>query len=592
MISFVHPALIMMLGALLIPFLRGKTKALYMVILPVISLNNLLFIGDGSYFEVRFLDLPLTLLYMDKMSFVFGLIFHIITIAGAIYSLQNKDNVQHVFAFFYAGAVQGVIFAGDMLSLFLFWETLTVTAAVIIWCNRTKEARGAGFRYILVHAAGGLCLLLGIVLRVQTTGDLSFGEIGLFPEGHDLYLSSVLIFIGFGVNAAWPFLHAWVVDAYPAASPTGTIFLAAFTTKSAVYVLARAFPGTEALILIGAVMAVFTLFYAVIENNLRRILAYALINQVGFMMVAIGIGTPMALSGATAHAFSHILYKGLLFMSIGAVIHVTGKTKATDLGGLYHAMPWTFAFCCIGALAMSAPLTCGFVSKSLIVSAAAYAEKPVIWAILLFSSSGVFLVAGLKVIYFAFFGKKETSPLPQGEAPLNMRLAMAFIAFFCIAVGVFPDKLYNLLPYDVSDYHLYTGAHVVLQLQLLLFTGLAFMLFIRFKLYPAPINAINLDVDVFYRKAGRFFAWSMDKILNGLNNSFNQLIHIGAAKTAARFFANAPMHLALTLPISKDNKILLKKRFKAETSAIGLSIAMATLFLTAFIVLFIKITNT
>ncbi|WP_461210562.1 Na(+)/H(+) antiporter subunit D [Desulfocurvus sp. DL9XJH121] len=580
--SFVlHPAVIMILGALFVPFLRGNAKRLVMLALPLASLYNLCLIPNGAHCQIHFLGFDLMPVMMDRMSFLFGLIFHIVTAIGMVFAFQHEDNVQHVFALFYAGAVQGVVFAGDMLTLFLFWECLTVTAAVIIWSNRTEQARNAGFRYIMVHAAGGLCLLAGIVLRQRVHGTIEFGYIGLTD------LSSALIFIGFGVNAAWPGFHAWLTDAYPTASPTGTVFLSAFTTKSAVYVLARAFPGTELLIWIGAIMTAFPIFFAVIENDLRRVLSYSLVNQVGFMMVGIGIGTQLSINGTCAHAFAHILYKGLLFMSMGAVMHRTGKINATDLGGLYKSMPWTTLFCCIGAASISAfPLTSGFISKSMVVTASGEGHYVLVWFALIFASAGVFHHSGIKIPFFAFFG--HDAGWRVKEAPWNMLLAMGVAAFFCIGVGVYPKPLYNLLPYPV-DFVPYTAPHVLSQLQLLFFSALAFTLLMLSGLYPAEMRCVNLDADLLYRFGGRWFALAMDKILNSLNRIFDELFHKGACVALTNYFTAAPMRLTLmVLPLAGARRERVKRYFKAGMSPIGLSVAVATLYLFSFIIMTLK----
>jgi multicomponent Na+:H+ antiporter subunit D len=287
--------------------------------------------------------------------------------------------------------------------------------------------------------------------------------------------------------------------------------LSAFTTKTAVYVLARAFPGTEMLIWIGAAMAAFPIFYAVIENDLRRVLAYSLINQVGFMVVGIGIGTEMAINGAAAHAFTDILFKGLLFMSMGAVMYRTGKINATDLGGLYKTMPLTAIFCIIGAASISAfPLFSAFVSKTMVMSAVAHENYSWVWLILLFASAGVFHHAGIKIPFFAFFG--HDSGLRPKEAPLNMLIAMGIAAFLCIFIGTFPGPLYSILPYPV-EYEPYTTAHVVAQLQLLGFSALAFALLMLSGIYPAEKRAINIDADFIYRKSASAFNWFNEKVI-------------------------------------------------------------------------------
>lgn len=586
MINFVHPAALLIIGALFIPLLKGNLKRIYLIALPLLSLYNMTLIPEGTYFGLEYLGYEITPLRVDRMSFVFGLIFSIITVLGMTFAVNSDDDVQHAAGLAYAGGALGVTFAGDFLTLFLFWESLTVTASIIIWSHRTKESQAAGYRYVLVHALGGLILLAGIMLRAYETGDLAFNYVGL-EHGN---LSSLLIFLGFGVNAAWPGLHAWLVDAYPSASLTGTVFLSAYTTKSAVYVLARAFPGAEPLIWIGITMTAFPIFFAVIENDLRKVLSYSLINQVGFMMVGVGIGTEMAINGTCAHAFAHILYKGLLFMSMGAVMYRVGSARCTDLGGLYKSMPWTCIFCCIGAASISAfPLFSGFISKSIIVDEAGKAHLTIIWFLLMFASAGVFHHSGIKIPFFAFFGHDAGHRVK--EAPLNMRVAMFGASFLCIYLGVFPDHLYQLLPYPV-EYVPYTMAHVVSQSQLLFFSALAFTLLMLSGMYPAEIRSTNLDVDVIYRKAAAAFYKAMDVGMNGLNKGMSKIFVDGLTGAVCRFFVNAPLTLTMFLlsplfPMTGDGpdglKAGVKRAFKAGLAPVGTGVFMATVYLFAFI---------
>jgi multicomponent Na+:H+ antiporter subunit D len=492
MINALPPAAIFIIGALFIPFFKGKIKNVYLLLIPLVGFINLLNIPIGTHWVVSFLDYELVFGKVDKLSLFFAYAFHLISFIAILYAIHVKDDIQHVSAVFYAGAGLGVIFAGDLFSLFIFWEIMAVTATLLIWSRKTKKSYAAGMRYFLVHVFGGVCLLIGIIIYAFDTGSIEFGYIGLNGLG------SLLIFIGFGINCAWPFFHAWLPDAYPESTVTGTIFLGAFTTKCAVYALARGFPGTEALIWIGAIMTAFPIFYAVIENNLRRILSYSIINQVGFMVVGIGIGTELALNGAVAHAFANILFKSLLFMAMGAVLFRTGKINCTDLGGLYKSMPLTCIFCIVGNASISAlPLFAAFATKTLIMEAAAQEHLTIIWFMLLFASVGVLEHAGIKIPFFAFFS--HDSGIRTKEAPLNMLLAMGVTAFLCIGIGTVPSLFYKILPYPV-DYVPYTVSHVVAQLQLLFFAVLAFTLLIRSGIYPAEIRALNVDADWFYRK--------------------------------------------------------------------------------------------
>ena len=584
MISPVPPATIFIVGALLVPFVKGRWKTAYLLLIPVLGFLNLINIPEGTHWVVGFLDYDLIFGRVDRLSRLFAYIFHLISFIAILYAIHLKDDLQHVAGLLYAGSALGVVFAGDLFSFFVFWEMLTVASIFLIWSRRTRAALGAGYRYLLVHAAGGLCLLAGIVLYVNQTGSVAFEYIGL--NG----LASYLIFFGFGLNCAWPVLHVWLTDAYPEATITGTIFLSAFTTKCAVYALARAYPGTEALIWIGAIMTGFPIFFAVIENDLRRVLSYSLINQVGFMVCGIGIGTHLSINGAVSHAFNDILFKALLFMAMGAIMYRTGKINGTALGGLYKTMPLTCIFCMVGAASISAfPLFSGFVSKSMVMDAAAEGHMTIIWFILLFASAGVFHHAGIKIPYFAFFSH-DRGMRPR-EAPLNMLLAMGITAFLCVFIGSYPWPLYSLLPYQDVFYDPYTAPHVLGQTQLLFFSALAFSLLLLSGIYPAEQRCVNLDADWVYRKGGRLFYRILDKVFNGLNRASDRAFVGGLAGYLGRISRDGPTRAALLALLPawvmsgstgeklNQKKSVVRAALQTGTSPVGISAAVATAFL-------------
>ena len=580
--SFVPPAVIFILGSLLIPFLRGKAKSFYMLLIPVAGFYVMTHVPQGNIWIYNFWGYDLIMGRIDKLSTVFSYIFILMAFLGILFALKVKDDLQHVSGIIYAGATLGVVLAGDFLSLYLFWEIMAVSSTFLIIASRTKESREAGFRYILVHLIGGLFLLAGIVLYIQKTGTTAFDYVGLSG------IESYLIFIGIALNAAAIPLHAWLPDAYPMGTPTSTVFLSAFTTKSAVYLLIRTFPGTELLIWIGAFMVFIPIFYAVLENDIRRVLAYSLLNQIGFMLVGTGLGSELALNGAVAHAFCHILYKGLLFMAAGAVLYETGKIKCTEIGGLYKTMPWTCLFCIVGAASISAfPLFSGFVSKSMVVTATVDKGLILVYLVLQFASAGVFHHAGIKVPFFTFFG--HDSGIRAKDPSWNMMLAMGIAAFACVFIGVYPAPLYNLLPFPV-DYVPYTGAHVVGQLQLLMFGALAFALLILSGYYPPEIKSINLDVDWTYRKLGRGAYAILDNGLNAANRICEGVLMSGVRKSVS-FFQRAGSHIALFFFVNywlivgyRDKRLEIKKArlyndIAEGTLPIGISAAVTISFI-------------
>ncbi len=487
-----HPGLILILGGVLMVFMPGNMRRLTTIALPSLALLGFLSYPKDLILTINVFEYTLDPIRLDGLSWIFTLIFIIASFLTALYSLHSSNRTEQSTIAIYAGSAIGAVLAGDLLSLFIFWEISAISSSIIVWVGNQCYSQQAGMRYLLIHISSGLLLMLGSLLHYQQTNSLLFNAMSIDT------LPGLLIFLAFGIKCAFPLLHNWLQDAYPQASVVGTVALSAFTTKLAVYCLARAYAGTECLIWIGAIMTAFPIFFAVLENDLRKVLSYSLNNQLGFMVVGVGVGTELALNGTAAHAFSHILYKALLFMSMGAVLHRVGTVKASELGGLYKSMPWTTAFCIVGAMSISAfPLFSGFISKGIILYAVAEEGHWLIWLVLLFASAGVLDHSGIKVPFFSFFAHDQHHQVK--EAPLNMLLAMAITAAACVLIGVFPTLLYQWLPNEMN-FHPYTFDHIITQLQLLFFAALAFVVLFRNGWYPPEIKSVNLDFDWFYRK--------------------------------------------------------------------------------------------
>ncbi len=518
----IPPAAILILGGLILPLLSEPLRRLALLVLPLVTLYLVWQIPDGVALEARFLGYTLALVKGDALSRLFATVFAVMAFAGGLFALNQRRVVELAAALCYAGSAIGVTFAGDLLTVFVFWELMAIASTLVIW-SAGPSARGAGLRYAAIHLFGGVLLMAGVAGELASTGSMAFGALALDSAPRWLILA------GFLVNAGAPPLSAWLPDAYPESSWSGMVFLSAFTTKAAVYVLLRAFAGAELLIYVGLFMAFYGIIYAILENDMRRILAYSIVNQVGFMVTGIGIGTEMALNGAAAHAFAHIIYKALLLMSAGSVFYVTGKRKCTDLGGLFRTMPLTTVCGIVGALSISSfPLTSGFVTKSMISEAAGMQHLEVVWYLLAAASAGVFLHAGIKFPWFVFFQKD--SGLRPPEPPWNMRLAMIFFAVLCIGFGIWPQPLYAMLPFPV-EFVPYTASHVVFYLQLLLFSGLAFFLLLG---WLKRTLTITLDVDWLYRKAGPLLARRLARAMDAA-----WLGGVTAAADAARGFVEA-----------------------------------------------------
>ena len=485
------PAAILVIGALLLVVLPARVRGVVAVLLPAIALWQIWGLPDGARLTVEVGGQQLTLLRVDRLALVFGKIFSLIGIVAGIYALHQRDARQQIAAVLYNAGALGVTFAGDYLTLYVFWELMAISSVVLIWARQTPESAAAGRRYVLVHLFGGAVLLGGVLLHLGATGSILFERFAPGEGG----LAAWLILIGFCLNAAVPPLGPWLPDAYPKATITGAIFCSALTTKTAVYTLIRGFTGWEILAVAGVVMALYGVVYAVLANDIRELLGYHIISQVGYMVAGVGIGTAMAINGAAAHAVSHILYKALLFMGAGVVIHTTGREKLTELGGFWTRQKLVFGLYMIGAFSISGfPLWNGFVSKSMVVAAAGELHWDWAFLLLMLASVGTFLHTGLKLPYGTWMG--EDRGIQPSPAPVNMVVAMGIAAFFCTLMGVAPGLLYAHLPYEVH-WSPWTIPHVMEAVQMLLFTFFVFYLFIP-KLGGEA--TISMDTDVFYRK--------------------------------------------------------------------------------------------
>ena len=553
------PALILLFAAFMAVISRPNARAIILLAAPLITLWAIWSLPDGVLITTRFLGYPIEPLEVSPVRRMFATVFTIMAFTGALFSFRTAKTAELGAAFAYASGAVGVSFAGDLITLFIWWEIMAIFSTIVVWCGGTEASRRAGIRYAMMHLLSGILLKIGIEGVYVHTGSLDIQA--MLATDFDRWL----ILIGILINAAAPPFSAWLPDAYPETSPTGAVFLSAFTTKTAVLALILLFPGEQVLIWIGLYMVFYGIIYALLENDARRILAYSIINQVGFMVCAIGIGTELALNGAALHAFAHIIYKALLLMSAGVVIYRTGMRKCTDLGGLFRTMPVTCICGIIGALAISSfPLTSGYTTKTMISVAAEQQHLVFVWYMLAAASAGVFLHAGIKFPWFVFFQKD--SGLRPKDAPWNMAAAMIFFAFLCVALGIYPDPLYAMLP-NAAIVPVYKPEKVVFYLQLLLFSGLAFFLLLN---YMKRTLTITLDLDWIWRVA----------ILRAGNLVYDVCVAVrtAAEKTVLSFLKTGQERLD---DLSERDGLILR-----ATSATGLAALYARVLLTLYILVY------
>ncbi len=546
-----HPSLIYLLGAALVPVFRGRARQAVALLVPILGLLNYYAIPSGATWTARLLEFDLVVLRADAFALLVLHIFTVVSFLGTLYIAGRNDPLELAGGLLYSGSAMGAVLAGDFVTLFLFWEALTLGAILCLLARRHPAAGRAAMRYLLVHLLGGVVLLAGIALHLGSGGGLAFDQMPL--QG----AAAWLVFLGFGVNAAWPVLGAWLPDTYPEASAGGLVFMATFTTKTAVYALARVFPGEPALVWIGCAMVLLPLVHAALESDLRRVLAYCLVNQVGFMVVGVGLGTGLALNAVAAHIYCHVLYNAVLLMALGAVLDRVGTVRADRLGGLARAMPLTALFYGIGAASISVPFFCGFLSKSMFLAAAGKGHLGLVSLVLFFGAVAVFLLAGLRVPHLAFFGTAKgvkngkkgdaaeqkpdrSSVAAPTDAPLGQLLAMGATAFLCLFVGVLPGAfLLPMLPDQSSLYNPYTLGHVSEQFAGLCAIGLLYLLALRRGWLPAPVPGRLPDLDRLYRSGGPLFLRLADRTLNPLNAAVSRIFVGGFVRKLAVFFESA-----------------------------------------------------
>lgn len=569
MIELFPPAWVLILGALLIALTRGHVRSAVVLLTPVIALVEIWFVPDGVVTTVTFLGYEIQPLEGSPVRRLFATIFALMAFGGGLYAFRTAKWFELSAAYAYAAGAVGVSFAGDLITFFLYWEFMALFSTIVVWAGGTPAARAAGIRYAVMHLMGGIILKVGIEGYVITTGSVDVQGL----SAHDF--STWMILIGILINAAAPPVSAWLTDAYPEASPTGSVFLSAFTTKTAVLALILLFPGEKVLIYVGLYMVMYGIIYALLENDARRILAYSIVNQVGFMVCAVGIGTEMALNGAAAHAFAHIIYKALLFMSAGVVVYRTGFSKCTDLGGLFRTMPITCICGIIGALAISGfPLTSGFTTKTMISQAAADQQLLTVYMLLAAASAGVFLHAGIKFPWFVFFQKD--SGLRPKDAPWNMAAAMILFSALCLLIGMFPGVLYQFLPFPV-EYEAYKAGKVLFYLQLLLFSGLAF--FLLLPLMKRTLT-ISLDTDwlwrVLFSRGGTIVYDALSKAGSDLSRD------VGAGLNAGRAFFQK--HFGVRQIDETEHQ----EGLFAQTWPIGSTALWVAILLTAYLIVYFR----
>lgn len=488
-----HPSIVLLLGAVIIAVLPRKYKKYLLLATGIAGLILALRLPAGMEYTLPWIEgLPLVILRVDQLSWLMTSAAALMLLASILYGWGEIGHREITWGLVYAGASCGALLSGSLIMLVIWWEVMAAGAAFMLISRHDRHAVNAGIRYLLVHFFGGNLLLFGIVLLARQ------GYVLVEPLSRGMGAGYWLVLAGVGVSAGMIPFHSWIADAYPNASIAGSVVMSSMTTKVAAITLLRLFAGETFLVWMGILMAFWGVFYALRENHIRRLLSYHIISQLGLIITAIGIGTPLAKNAAVALTIGNMVYKGLLYMSTGSIYYCTGKQKLTELGHQIETVPVNACFFFVGALSIAGmPGLMGFACKPMVMAAAGSEHMALVSVLLYFAGIGTFLSIPLKLGYNMFVG---VNPAPEMKKPpkIMMYVGMALLAVIIFIAGFFPGRFYQLLPWsELTSYTPYTLDHVVSEFQLLLGSLLAFI--VLHHLFKVK-KGVSLDMDWFYRR--------------------------------------------------------------------------------------------
>lgn len=484
-----NPGFLLLLGALiaLVAPTRARGAIALAAALGALGLAFAPTFGEHAAFGQ--IGLRIVPLRLDALSQTFGVLFALVAIMLALHGADPKARAETGAILVLAGGALSAVYAGDFLSFVAAAELSTFAAVALLLLREVWPAQEMGMRLLGWQALSGVLFLSGAAFAIAQSGAAAFAQLSLRTPG------GVLVLLALGVKAGFPVAHVWLKEAVPRASAAGGAAIVAFTTMLGVYGLLRCFAGEPALIGVGLTMAVLAGVYAMAEDDLRRALAYGLVAQTGVMVAATGVGSPLAVAAATAHAFATTLAFTLMAMALGVVRTRTGTARASELGGLVRIMPATTALVCIAALSVAgAPLTAGFASLALVFDAMAHAGRPLAYyALIAAVGAGVATIA-VKIPYAAFFAPPK-KPLPSAGLFDSPQLAMLMAGALIVGVGVGPRWLFSLLPPDPVRFQPYDTGRLATHLQLAIFAGLAVAAARILRLYPVERGGELRDAD-------------------------------------------------------------------------------------------------
>jgi multicomponent Na+:H+ antiporter subunit D len=506
----VPPFVPVVLAAVVLPFVPRRVGHVLGILATGGVVPYVWLTPDGQHFETMLFGFDAVLYNVDPFSTLMGLIFGFIGAVAVLYSLfTGAERRQTALALSYVGTSLGAVFGGDWLTLVFFWELMAVTSTLLVWHDGGRAVR-PGFRYALLHGVGGTLLLGAVVWHYVAVGSFLFSAA---EGGMAGTIAPVLAALGIGVNVGYVGLHAWLPDTFPQPHVAASVFLCVYTTKTGGYGRDRAFPGgLLAIAYMGGLMAVFGAGMALLQSDMRRLLSYHIQSQVGYMVAGVGIGGALATGGAFGHVFNHILYKGLLFMTVGMVIYRTGKESLKKVGGLATRMPVTAVTFTVAALSIAGfPGFNGFVSKGMVIGAAHKKHIDVLWFLLLAGGVGTFL-SFIKLGYSAFVEGEYEGQVTR--ANVGQSVAMGLVAALCVVYGLFPSALFAILPTEGYKYTTFTVGHLGEAL------ALAAIAVVGFAVLKEPLKRVGRVPDI-------------DRVYNPVTLSGTRLVVVGVTELYA-----------------------------------------------------------
>jgi len=456
------------------PDLMGSVTTLILLVFSLIAVRIVATQGILVY-SVGSWKLPIGIaLVLDGLTAFMLVTVNLMAFLIAIYSINYMERFTSKWKFYtlfllMVAGMNGVVITGDMFNLFVFLEIASVASYALVAFGTERHELEAAFKYTVMSTVGSLFVLLGIVFLYSYTSTLNMADMANIlaqkSASNVIIMVSVLFIMGFGLKAALVPFHAWLPDAHPSAPAPISAMLSGILIKSlGVYTLCRVFYNiiginsslSLILMVLGTLSMVIGVFLAIGQWDFKRLLAYHSISQIGYVILGIGLGTPLGIIGGLFHLFNHSVFKSLLFLNSGAVEYATGTRDLQKMGGLMTKMPITGTTSLVASMSIAGiPPFNGFWSKLIIIIACVQANRLgyAFWAVL---ASILTLASFMKVMKYAFFGKLREKWNKVEEVPVYMKLAMIILALICVVGGV-------LLIHNINEFFLKPATDVLLE---------------------------------------------------------------------------------------------------------------------------------